>query len=291
VTNERTETSWETSGIGSEGDDVNPEVERLTQEIEETRGGMSETLDELGQRLDPANIVAGAKETVREATVGKVEQMATSAGEMVSDAGTTARQTGEGLVETIKRNPVPAAMAGIGLGWLWMNRDKGQSMSWSQSRDGQGRYMSGYGASGYGTGYTGQGYGERSVGDRIGEAGEEIGRRASDVASTVGETASDVADKARMTAGQVPDQVGMVGQQVGDTAQRLMDENPLAVGAIALAVGAAVGLALPATRTEQKVIGNAGSKLIDQAGTAIKQPLEEAEQKLRDQEQTAQVNA
>ena len=70
-----------------------------------------------------------------------------------------------------------------------------------------------------------------------------------------------------------------------------MDENPLAVGAIALAVGAAVGLALPATRTEQKVIGNAGSKLIDQAGTAIKQPLEEAEQKLRDQEQTAQVNA
>jgi ElaB/YqjD/DUF883 family membrane-anchored ribosome-binding protein len=285
VTNERTETSWETSGIGSEGDDVNPEVERLTQEIEETRGGMSETLDELGQRLDPANIVAGAKETVREATVGKVEQMATSAGEMVSDAGTTARQTGEGLIETIKRNPVPAAMAGIGLGWLWMNRDKGH-MTWSPARDGRGRYISGYS----GSGYTGQ-YGEQSVGDRIGEAGEELGRKASSVASSVGDTASDVAEKARTTAGQVPDQVGMVGQQVGDTAQRLMDENPLAVGAIALAVGTAVGLALPATRTEQKVMGNAGSKLIDQAGTAIKQPLEEAEQKLRDQEQTAQVNA
>lgn len=285
MTNERTETSWETSGIGSGGDDVNPEVERLTQEIEETRGGMSETLDELGQRLDPANIVAGAKETVREATVGKVEQMATSAGEMVSDAGTTARQTGEGLIETIKRNPVPAAMAGIGLGWLWMNRDKGQ-MSWSQARDGRGRYISGYS----GSGYSGQ-YGERSVGDRIGEAGEEIGRKASNVASTVGDTASDVADKARMTAGQVPDQVGMVGQQVGDTAQRLMDENPLAVGAIALAVGAAVGLALPPTRTEQKLMGDAGSKLIDQAGTAVKQPLEEAEQKLRDQEQTARINA
>jgi ElaB/YqjD/DUF883 family membrane-anchored ribosome-binding protein len=285
VTNERTETSWETSGIGSAGDDVNPEVERLTQEIEETRGGMSETLDELGQRLDPANIVAGAKETVREATVGKVEQMATSAGEMVSDAGTTARQTGEGLIETIKRNPVPAAMAGIGLGWLWMNRDKGQ-MTWSQARDGRGRYIGGYSSAGY----SGQ-YREQSVGDRIGEAGEELGRKASNVASTVGDTASDVAEKARTTAGQVPDQVGMVGQQVGDTAQRLMDENPLAVGAIALAVGAAVGLALPSTRTEQKLMGDAGSKLIDQAGTAVKQPLEEAEQKLRDQEQTAQVNA
>jgi hypothetical protein len=284
---ERPDDRWETGATADPDDDANPEVERLTQEIEQTRGGMSETLDELGQRLDPANIVAGAKETVREATVGKVEHMATSAGELVSDAGATARETGEGLIETIKRNPVPAAMAGIGLGWLWMNRDKG-TMTWSQARDRRGRYLSG---SAYGSAYAAQGYGDRSVGDRIGEAGDEIGRRASDVASTVGETAADVAERARLTASQVPDQVGMVGQQAGDTVQRLLDENPLAVGAIALAVGAAVGLALPATRTEQRVMGEAGSKLLDQAGTAIKQPLEEAEQKLRQQEQTAQVNA
>jgi ElaB/YqjD/DUF883 family membrane-anchored ribosome-binding protein len=289
VTKRPEEVQWDSTQATDleEGDDANPEVERLTQEIEETRGGMTETLDELGQRLDPANIVAGAKETVREATVGKVEQMATTAGDIVSDAGTTARQTGEGLIETIKRNPVPAAMAGIGLGWLWMSRDKNQ-MSWSQNHDGRGRYISGYGDQ---AGYGGSGYGQQSVGDRVGQVGDEIGRRASDVASTVGETASDVADRARTTAGQVPDQVGMVGQQVGDTAQRLMDENPLAVGAIALAVGAAVGMALPSTRTEQRVIGNAGSKLIDQAGTAIKQPLEEAEQKLKQQEQSAQTTA
>jgi ElaB/YqjD/DUF883 family membrane-anchored ribosome-binding protein len=283
VTDQRLDASWDTSSDELEGDDVNPEVERLTQEIEETRGGMSETLDELGERLDPANIVAGAKQTVRDATVGKVEQMATTAGDVVSEAGMTARQTGEGLFETVKRNPIPAAMAGIGLGWLWMNRDKGQ-MSWSQARDGRGRYISGYNTSGYSSSYN-----DRSVGDKIGEAGQEIGRKASDVASTVGDTASDVADRARTTASQVPDQVGMVGQQVGDTAQRLMDENPLAVGAIALAVGAAVGLALPATRTEQRVMGEAGSKLIDQAGSALKQPLNEAEQKLREQEQTAQT--
>jgi hypothetical protein len=75
-------------------DEVSPDVERLTQEIDATRDGMSETLDELGQRLDPAIIVANAKETVREATVGKVESMATTAGDIVTDAGTTASRPG-----------------------------------------------------------------------------------------------------------------------------------------------------------------------------------------------------
>lgn len=269
-------TSW---GDGpADADEASPEVERLTQEIDATRSGMSETLDELGQRLDPANLVAGAKETVREATVGKVESMASTAGDIVTDAGTTARETGEGLVETIKRNPVPAAMAGIGLGWLWMNRDKGRRMTWPQTTGP--RYSSVHAARA-----------EPSIGDRVGEAGDEVGRRASSVASTVGDAASDVASRAKSTAGQVPDQIGEVGQEVGDTAQRLLDENPLAVGAIALAVGTAVGLALPATRTEQRVIGRAGSQLIDQAESALTKPMEELEDKMTETERKARTTA
>ncbi|HET9456515.1 MAG TPA: DUF3618 domain-containing protein [Candidatus Limnocylindrales bacterium] len=259
-------------------DESSPEVERLTQEIDATRSGMSETLDELGQRLDPANLVAGAKETVREATVGKVESMATTAGDIVSDAGETARETGEGLIETIKRNPVPAAMAGIGLGWLWMNRDKGRKMTWPQTT---GPRYSSVQAARF----------EPSFGDRVGEAGDEVSRRASSVASSVGEAASDVASRAKSTAGQVPDQIGEVGQEVGDTAQRLLDENPLAVGAIALAVGTAVGLALPATRTEQRVIGRAGSQLIDQAESALTKPMEELEDKMTETERKARTTA
>jgi ElaB/YqjD/DUF883 family membrane-anchored ribosome-binding protein len=260
-------------------DEVSPDVERLTQEIDATRDGMSETLDELGQRLDPANIVANAKETVREATVGKVESMATTAGDIVTDAGTTARETGEGLIDTIKRNPVPAALAGLGLGWLWMNRDRGsRRVSWPQSTGP--RYSGGQLSRAD----------ERSLGDRLGEAGDEVGRTASSMASSVGETASEVAERARLTAGQVPDQIGEVGQEVGATAERILDENPLAVGAIALAVGTAVGLALPATRTEQRVIGKAGSQLIDQAETALTKPMEKLEDKMTETEVKARVN-
>jgi hypothetical protein len=119
-------TGWEARPDGDDlatdaGATGDPEVDQLVEEIEVTRVEMTGTVEEIGDRLDPRNIVADAKETVREATVGKVEQMANTAGEMVSNAGQTAQEAGTGLVDTIRRNPVPAAMVGIGLGWLAMS--------------------------------------------------------------------------------------------------------------------------------------------------------------------------
>ena len=78
--------------------------EVIASEIEDTREEMTGTVQAIGERLDPANIVQDAKETVRDATVGKVEQM-------TSNAMDTATETGSGILETIRRNPLPAAMA------------------------------------------------------------------------------------------------------------------------------------------------------------------------------------
>lgn len=47
--------------------------------------------------------------------------------------------------------------------------------------------------------------------------------------------------------------------------QRLVHENPLAVGAAAVAAGAAVGLALPATHIEHEYMGEASEKVVDKA--------------------------
>src|SRR5688572_28778585 len=85
----------------------------LRADIDRTRRRISEDLDELGQRLNPQNVKAQIKDGVREATIGRVENMA--------------RQAGDGLMQTIKDNPLPAAMAGIGLAWLFMNRSGAQS--------------------------------------------------------------------------------------------------------------------------------------------------------------------
>lgn len=53
--------------------------------------------------------------------------------------------------------------------------------------------------------------------------------------------------------------------RAGRGIQRLVHENPLAVGAAAVAIGAAVGLALPGTQIEQEYMGEASEKIVDRA--------------------------
>src|SRR5215212_3103500 len=100
---------------------------------------MAGTVGELGERLDPGNIADRARGRVRDATIGtiegKVEEMTTAASDFASDAGRTAQEAGSGLIETIRQNPVPAAMAGIGIGWLVMNRRSAPNRQWSGEWD------------------------------------------------------------------------------------------------------------------------------------------------------------
>ena len=83
----------------------------LRAEIRETRDRMSDTLDALGDRLNPHRLKAQVKENLREATVGRVENMARNAADRVNG-------TRHGIMDRIRENPIPAAMVGIGLGWL-----------------------------------------------------------------------------------------------------------------------------------------------------------------------------
>ena len=245
-------TGWEDrprgDDLGATGDASatptgDPEVDQLVTEIEVTRVEMTSTVEEIGDRLDPKNIVAGAKESVREATVGKVEQMASSAGEMVSNAGQTAQEAGSGIVETIRRNPVPAAMAGIGLGWLAMSARSSQGKRHSFAD--QGRYAYGgqfgggqygaqysggqYGGGQYGTGYgTGQyagawdtgSMGNQGSGQQGGGIGQQVGDKVGQVGQTVGQTASQVGQTAGEVVGNVQQTAGQVAEQVGQTAQQ-----------------------------------------------------------------------
>src|SRR6187455_2053352 len=108
---------------------TDPEAERIVLEIEETRTVLGSTIDEIGNRLQPQTIANEAREKIREATVGKVERI-------VDDAGQTAQQTGTNIVDTIRQNPVPAALAALGLGWLFMKMRDQQPSGWRAGRNG-----------------------------------------------------------------------------------------------------------------------------------------------------------
>ena len=250
-----------------DADDGDREIEVLVAEIEQTRSEMTGTVEELGDRLDPGTIAERTTEKVREATIGKVESkvedVTNAASTLAANAGDTVQQTGSGVIETIKRNPVPAALAGFGIGWLVLNRQSGKSSNSDWARSGAPVWAD-QTASQRGFSDSSNLGGGTNASDKIDEVTGKAKQTAQDVASTVGETASDAATTVKSGA-----------TSMATTAQNALESNPLAIGAIALAVGTAVGLALPASQAEKRVMGQAGSQLIDKAENAVTKPLEE----------------
>jgi ElaB/YqjD/DUF883 family membrane-anchored ribosome-binding protein len=239
-------------------DEEAAEAVEIRAEIEETRMEMGGTLNELGDRLDPATLMDQAKENVREATIGRVEETAKGMSDMV--------------METIKRNPIPSALAGAGLLMLWKNREKGSGNGHSADR----RYDAYYG--------TTSSYGQRPYGQ---QSQEGIGQKVGDAASTVGDTARGAVGQVGQTVGQVGDNVGQTAGQVGNEIDRFMKSNPLAVGAIALGAGALVGSLVPETSQEREMLGDASRQIgtevrdtVDQATTKAEEALDEAEVKV-----------
>ena len=259
-------------GLNTEAEVDEIEVTRI--EIERTRAGMSETVDAIQERLSPENLKEQAKDRVKEATVGK------------------AQEAGSGIVDTVKANPLPAALTGIGLGWLLVNARK-QSTSRPPYRDLTHRdaaYVEGYPA---GT-YAPAGYSPRYEDESGSSASQALGN----ARDKVGETATQAQDKAGELAGRTQDRVGNLGNQARYQAQRasggfqrMLQENPLAVGTLAVGVGAAIGLAIPETTKEHEVMGEARDNLVDKAQEKVQETQEKIQQVAGEAQSAAQQEA
>jgi ElaB/YqjD/DUF883 family membrane-anchored ribosome-binding protein len=230
----------------------------LRDEIAETRGEMSETIEAIQDRLKPSNVVANAKESVRNATTEKVKQMANTA-EYAAD-----RVMNNSFMDTVRDNPVPAAMIGIGAAWLLM---KGRTES---RRYGNGGYYDNQDDRTYGGRYdwrtrTGgadvRGYGAEGVLGETNidtEAGGGVGERVSEKVSDVASRASDYVNDARYRARRTT-------RRAQNSFDRVMRENPLALGAAATLIGAAIGMTLPATEAENELMGDARDTVVERA--------------------------
>lgn len=118
--------------LSRDRDEINPnpaaaddEVESLRLELAQTRAQMSETVYALQGRLNPQYMREQAS----------------------SQAKDTAKQAGSNLGETIKQNPIPAALTGagiVGLGWLIASgKDDSQQQNYEGSRYQGSRYEDG----------------------------------------------------------------------------------------------------------------------------------------------------
>ena len=84
-----------------------PTTDDIRSQIEQTRAEMGDTIDAIQTRLSPARALADAKDSVTEATVGRLKRLA---------HGTPG--SGRSLLETARANPWPVALlasAAVGL--------------------------------------------------------------------------------------------------------------------------------------------------------------------------------
>lgn len=243
----------------------------LRADIRETRERLGDTLEELGARLNPRHIGEQVKENIRDATIGRVGHMARDAADRVNEVRYT-------MMDTIRDNPIPAAMVGIGLGWLFMNaRRQGDTRAayGTAPYAGSARYYDergGYaGAASYGAVPYDEASDEHGLAGRARERVGEVAHGAREGASHLAERASDaahgVADRARGLASTVAD----TSRHQARRAEDLLHEQPLAVGAFALAIGIAAGFALPVTDREVEMMGDARDRIVDRVKEAAQE--------------------
>ena len=147
----------------------------------------------------------------------------------------------QNLGGTAKQNPLPVAVTAIGLAWLMaLGRQPAQ-----------------------------QSYGSSTSSSTMREG-----------MASAKESLSGGVDSMRNSAGDVADSARQQWQRARGGVDYLVNEQPFALGAIGLAIGALLGAAAPRTQTEQRVMGDAArnltGKVTEKATETAKQVAETA---------------
>ncbi|NYZ61931.1 DUF3618 domain-containing protein [Luteimonas deserti] len=155
------------------------------------------------------------------------------------------------LGSTVRANPVPALLTAAGLVWLYASKDAPRTNPPGGHRDGNGQAGD---AAGAGNGQaTGDGD-HAGLGDRVRDVAERLGGTMGDARDHAGEAVHGAVDATRDRA-----------RQASAGLQHLLEDNPLAAGAIGIAVGALLGAMLPSTRKEDEMLGETSDRLTGQA--------------------------
>lgn len=238
-----------------------PSSEAIRADIERTRERLGETVEALGTQLNPSHLKQRVKEGVREATIGRVQNMASNTKERISE-------TGRGLAHTIRENPLPAAMAAAGIGWLlFSSRD--QQRSGSSSYSASASEQSSLAGDEAGT--------AQRVVDSTREVAQRISSGAQHIAQDVSEKAQEATQRVTESAQEAKERIARKATLTGRRMEREYNESPLAIGAVALAVGLAVALALPTSDKEVELMGETRDKLVDKARDQVSETTQKIE--------------
>jgi ElaB/YqjD/DUF883 family membrane-anchored ribosome-binding protein/uncharacterized protein YjbJ (UPF0337 family) len=231
----------------------NSETDEIQREIERTRVEMSETIGEIQDRLRPDHLLQQAKDGMRDAATGKVKDIMHTASETAQDAAVRARGYGNHLAWYAKEHPIRIAITAGVITW-WMLRDRSSSDQW-------------YGVADTVWEDDELGMTEGSMGSRARNTASSVSETAAEYAARTKETVGEVAASAASTARSASRRVATAASSATRTTNDWAHQNPLAAGALAVAAGMAVGLAVRSTQYEDRTLGTARDQAVQKAKT------------------------
>lgn len=229
------------TGIGN-GNKTPQEIEA---EINQTRAEMSYTLDALERKLSPGQLMDEALGYLRIET-----------GEFAQNLG-----------HSIKQNPLSVALIATGIGWLLMSGNK-PSYSYASSDIPQ---------------QAGSSLGDdlkATTGDMAAEIRSKaasLRQRGADMAHGVQETTSHLTHSVKEQASRLNEKARYQTQQLSARANTIIHEQPLVLAAIGIAIGAAMGSALPNTEKENRLMGEKRNELLEKARQESKEQLQKVQ--------------
>jgi ElaB/YqjD/DUF883 family membrane-anchored ribosome-binding protein len=230
-------------------DDARKDPATLEREIDQTRANMDRTLGALERKFSPGQLLDQAMEFARE-----------NGGEFANNLG-----------RSVKENPVPALLTAVGIAWMVASSNRPKPSLADAYDD---RYArDDLNASGFDdTGY------EDDAGDQkegLTDKAQRLKASAEGSLSDAGQRAKSAAERARQKLASTKDTVSAGLRRSSGTAQlqtqrvregfnSLLTEQPLLLGALGIAVGAAIGAVLPATEQEDRLFGSARDKALSE---------------------------
>ena len=236
--------------------------EQLEREAEATRARIAAPLAALRTRISPGQMLDEAIDYARD---GNGADMVRNLGRQASD------------------NPVPVALLGAGLAWLMMAQRKSRNGKAVQTAKGDGSVATTEPAS-----FNEPTDRTKTMASKVEKTTRRATRKteaatekASEAATSAFDRASDMMDRARETTSETYERARDAAERSMSSAMqgargltKFMQEEPLVVAGLGIALGALVGALLPATDLENRTMGEASDQLKRDAREAAREQWE-----------------
>ncbi|MCK9530180.1 MAG: DUF3618 domain-containing protein [Gammaproteobacteria bacterium] len=202
-------------------------LEELQHDLDRTRADLNDTLRAIEQRFSPGQILDQVMDYIK----GGPKEYA------------------HNLSEQVKRNPLPVALIGIGIAWLMMGPRMGEHEV-EYTSEGIAESM--------------HGMGERAA-EKKADMRARMGRRIAETKERFAHASENLRHRREMASerrGEMSAQLRERGMQARDSLSDMMHDQPIVMGALAVAVGALLGAGLPVSRRERETMGAASGEMM-----------------------------